>query len=201
MMQFTMNKRQQQLNNIQPPHINQYTNIKQAVRPQVPINNQQPHPQNKPEVKSMKWGESIWFLFHTLACKVKQEDFAQIRVELLNNIYAICSNLPCPACATHATEYMNKINYNKVQTKEDLKMLLFTFHNEVNKRKSFPIFSYSDLDEKYSKANTVNIIQNFMQHFQDKHKSIRMIANDFHRTRLVSVLKVWFNKNIQHFDT
>ena len=36
--------------------------------------------------------------------------------------------------------------------------------------------------------------------FQDKHKSIHMIANDMHRARLSQNLKQWFNENIQYFD-
>jgi hypothetical protein len=63
-------------------------------------------------VKKMKWGEPIWNLFHVLAEKVKEETFANIREELLNIIYTICANLPCPDCANHATTYMNNINYS-----------------------------------------------------------------------------------------
>lgn len=154
----------------------------------------------KPEFKKMKWGEPIWFLFHTLAHKVKEEHFAQIRTELLNNIYNICNNLPCPMCATHATEYMNKVNFKTISKKQDLKDLLFVFHNNVNERKGFDMFLYADLDKKYDTANTRNIIYNFINAFQDKHKSIHMIANDMYRKRLVAILKEWFNANIQYFD-
>jgi hypothetical protein len=150
--------------------------------------------------KKMKWGEPTWFLFHTLAYKVKDEYFRDIRVELLNNIYSICVNLPCPLCANHAREYMNKINFNSITNKEDLKSLLFHFHNEVNKKKNYSQFPYSELDDKYSKAITINIIQNFMGHFEEKNKSPNMISNDFHRKRLINTLKDWFNKNIQYFD-
>ena len=154
----------------------------------------------EPQPKKMKWGEPTWFLFHTLACKVKEEDFPKVRSELLGNIYNICSNLPCPVCAEHAVEYMRKINFNSIQTKRQLIDLLFNFHNEVNKKKGFPLFKYEDLDEKYSKAVTKNIIFNFMIHYQDKHKSIHMISNDLYRARQVIVLKEWFNKNFKYFE-
>ncbi len=150
--------------------------------------------------KKMKWGEPTWFLFHTLAYKVKEADFPKVRSELLGNIYNICSNLPCPICAEHAVEYMKKINFNSIQTKKQLVDLLFNFHNEVNKKKGFPLFKYEELDEKYSKAVTKNIIFNFMIHYQDKHKSIHMISNDLYRARQVIVLKEWFNKNFKYFD-
>jgi len=157
-------------------------------------------PPKEIEPKKMTWGEPIWFLFHTMAEKVKSESFSIIRKELLDTIYAICKNLPCPTCAEHASTYLNSINFNTIKTKEELKQMLFDFHNEVNQKKGFPIFSYSELNDKYSKAITVNIIQNFMIRFKDKHKSIRMIANDFHRSNLVIVLKDWFTKNIVYFD-
>jgi hypothetical protein len=103
-------------------------------------------------------------------------------------------------CASHATDYMNKINFNAIQTKEDLKRMLFTFHNEVNKRKGYPQFPYDKVDEKYSLALTSNIIRNFMVHFTDRTRSIKLLAGDLHRAQLSEVLKKWFNDNIQCFD-
>lgn len=171
------------------------------VLPQIPIKKEEViivPPENK-NTKSMKWGQPIWFFFHTLAEKIKEESFKKIRAELLNIIYTVCVNLPCPTCASHATEYMNNINFNTIQTKEQLKEMLYVFHNSVNKRKNFPLFPRENLEEKYSKANTINIIQNFMIHFSDRHASIHMIANDMHRQRITKKLKDWMNINIHHF--
>lgn len=149
--------------------------------------------------KKMKWGEPTWFLFHTLAEKVKDEDFQYIRLELLNIIVTICKNLPCPDCANHASEYMKKVDFNSIRKKQDLKLMLFKFHNVVNQKKHFPMFSIDELDSKYSNANLVNIIHTFMFYFQDKSHSIRMIANDLYRSRVADQLKIWFNNNIQYF--
>jgi hypothetical protein len=150
--------------------------------------------------KKMKWGEPTWFLFHTMAHKVKDEHFDDMKLSILTIITSICNNLPCPNCANHASEYMRRVNYNSIRTKQDLKNLFFQFHNEVNLKKGFPLFPIEQLDEKYSKAVTKNIIQHFMIFFQDKHKSIHMIANDMHRARLSQNFKQWFNENIQNFD-
>jgi len=152
-------------------------------------------------VKKMRWGEPTWFLFHTLAHKIKDDVFDEKKLDLLNTISMICSTLPCPNCANHATEYMKQINFYSIRTKQDLKNMLFQFHNVVNQRKNFPLFSINDLDTKYSAANTLKIIQNFMYFFQDKHFSIRMIANDMYRAKIIENLKTWFNENIQYFDT
>lgn len=150
--------------------------------------------------KPMKWGQPIWFLFHTLSHKVKDDTFPKIRKELLNHFYNICNNLPCPTCASHAVDYLNKINFNAIQTKNDLKNLFFTFHNSVNQRKGLPIFPYTELEEKYDKAITKNIIYYFINAYQDKHKSVHMIANDMYRARQILILKEWFNSNIHYFD-
>lgn len=150
--------------------------------------------------KPMKWGEPTWFLFHTLAEKVKPEYFMDIRVELLNIIYTICTNLPCPDCAKHASEYMNSLNFNTIASKKDLQIMLFNFHNEVNRRKRFPEFPIEELNAKYSKANTVNIIHNFMPYFEDRAGSMRLIADNLHRSRVALQLKSWFNKNIGCFE-
>lgn len=153
-----------------------------------------------PTVKKVKWGEPTWFLFHTLSVKIKESDFLRIRRELLNNIYAICINLPCPDCANHAKIYLDNINFNAIQTKEDFKMLMHRFHNEVNRRKGYPAFPYEEVVEKYSLAITTNIIRNFMAHFSDRNRSIKLLATDLHRTRLCATLKEWFNANIHSFD-
>ena len=149
--------------------------------------------------KKMKWGEPTWFLFHTLAEKVKEDQFPRIRAELLNIIHMICINLPCPMCAQHATEYMNGINFNAIQTKQQLKRMLFVFHNEVNKRKGVPLFPETELDAKYSTANLIPILQKFIHHFEDKHYGYRMMSSDFSRTNASANIKTWLAKNINSF--
>ena len=149
--------------------------------------------------KKVKWGEPTWFLFHTLSVKIKENEFQKIRVDLLNQIYSICTNLPCPDCANHAKTYLDGINFNAIQTKEDFKKMLHAFHNEVNKRKGYAYFPYEQLNEKYSLAITSNIIQNFMTHFSDRNRSIKLLATDLFRARLCISLKEWFNQNIHLF--
>ena len=153
---------------------------------------------NNPE--KIKWGPATWLLLHTLAYKVKDEYFLLIRNELLNNIVSICKNLPCPKCSTHASEYLSKINMNSIVTKSDLINFLFKFHNDVNIRTNSPQFPYEELANKYSKANTINIIQNFFVFFQDKTFNVSTITNKMHRERLIESLKFWFKTNLQLFD-
>jgi hypothetical protein len=149
--------------------------------------------------KKMSWGEPTWALFHVLAEKVKDKEFERIRLELLEVIYMICSNLPCPDCANHAAMYLNDIRYKNIQTKEQLKNMLWTFHNVVNKKKNFPQFPRDQLETKYAAYPLIPVLHAFMVKFQDKHRSIRMISDDFHRSKIAGKLKGWFNDHISSF--
>lgn len=149
--------------------------------------------------KKVLWGQPIWFLFHTLAEKVLLDSFASVSQGLLQLIYSISTNLPCPTCTSHAKEYLDKINFNAIQSKDQLKQMLHKFHNTVNEKKGYPFFSYEETNEKYSKAITVNIIHNFISQFEKKNKSIRLIADDLHRQGMTRKLRTWFNDNISHF--
>ena len=156
---------------------------------------------NSEKPKKMKWGEPTWFFMHTMAQKVKPEHFQQIRQGFLSQINNICRNLPCPDCAAHASQYLDKSNFNRIQTKDELILFLYDFHNSVNVRKGIPNFPKEELYDKYSKANTTNIINYFLFHFADKSKSIRMISNDMYRMRIINLLKEWLNSNLQYFDS
>jgi len=167
------------------------TSLKQAINPQdtsavVP--------------KKVLWGPPTWFLLHTLSCKIYEDRFAALSNDILKLIYMICTNLPCPDCANHAKTYLDGINFNAIQTKEDLKKMLFNFHNTVNQRKGYPIFSYTDYTTKYSKAITTNIIENFMHYFSDRTRSPKLMASDFQRTHIVKYLRTWFQSNLSKFS-
>jgi len=163
--------------------------------PPKPIIKEEPKPSAK-----MKWGQPTWYVLHCLAEKVKEEAFPSIRQELLNIIYMICANLPCPDCATHASEYLKTINYKMIQTKEQLKNMLYSFHNTVNAKKNMPIFPRDELEIKYKNMDFISTVYTFMGHFQDKHKSVRMIANDFYRSRIAEQIKIWLKNNLINFN-
>lgn len=148
---------------------------------------------------TMKWGKPTWFLLHTLAEKVNEDNFPTLRKDLLDIVYSICTNLPCPDCANHAKIYLDGINFNTIQTKQDLKMMLFIFHNSVNIRKGYSIFTKEELDTKYASAITSNIIQNFMSYYLVKNAAPQMIANDMFRRRIMMKVQDWFNNNMAYF--
>ena len=148
--------------------------------------------------KKVKWGEPFWNLFHVLAEHIKESEFSRLRAGLLNLIYLICSNLPCPDCTNHAVHYLNGINFNTIRNKEDLKIMMFNFHNAVNARKGYPIYPIDKMD-KYKMANVVVVINTFMSHFLAKNKSFHLIADDMQRRQISVSVKEWFQTNIGAF--
>jgi hypothetical protein len=153
-----------------------------------------------PPKKKMIWGEPTWFFLHTMAQKIKPEHFHTVRQGLLQQINAICRNLPCPDCSAHAGHYLDNSNFNAIQTKDQLITFLYDFHNSVNLRKNIPLFPKSELMAKYSAANTANIIQYFLIRFADKSASIKMIANDMYRKRVLLSIKDWLMQNLEYFE-
>ncbi len=158
-----------------------------------------PPPPEEPPKKIMLWGAPTWFFLHTVAEKVRPESFPIIRNELLKHIYNVCTNLPCPFCAKHAKMYLDSINFNMITTKEELKLMLFVFHNVVNAKKNNPIFLIEDLDAKYSLANMPRIFNHFIIHFNDTYRAPGMIADDLFRRQLSKTLIEWFSQNSIHF--
>ena len=135
-----------------------------------------------------------------MAQKIKEPYFPQIKNEFLNIIYIICINLPCPTCAEHAKKYMESIRYQTIQSKQQLKDMLFEFHNSVNQRKGVALFPYSQLDAKYNAAISSNILRNFMFHFKDKSHNLRMISQEMYRNMVVKQVTNWFSNNSMYFD-
>jgi len=156
-----------------------------------------PEPTQK---KLMVWGEPTWIFLHTIAEKVKNDSFDKIRIELLKNIYTICCNLPCPTCSQHAKQHLDSINFNIISTKEQLKQVLYAFHNSVNVRKNISLFPLEQLDTKYSTAVTSRIFNNFIVHFNDTYRSPGMIADDLYRKQISNGLVEWFRINSIHFN-
>jgi hypothetical protein len=98
------------------------------------------------------WGNNIWTLFHGLSCKIKEDKFLYHRDRLIYIIKNICATLPCPDCSKDATQLLNNTNFNNIKTKEDFKLFIFNFHNNVNKKLKKPHYEYSNLD-KYNSVN------------------------------------------------
>ena len=166
--------------------------------PTVSSNNQDPDPPNS---VLMKWGAPTWSLFHVLAEKTKPELFSTIRNELIDIIVLIATNLPCPNCSGHATQYLKRVNLNAIQTQDQLRYFLFLFHNSVNERKHVPLYEFEELSTRYSLVNTADTIHRFMYFYEGKYtRTNHLVAQGFARANITRRLKDWFDKNINVFN-
>ena len=210
-MLFTQqNKKNANIETVKPPRLkNPFVSINK------PLN---PNPTSKPRLlrktwmqsqvaeekpnehkKEMTWGKATWFLFHSLAEKVKEERFLEVKKELCNNVYRICNCLPCEICRKHAIEYMRNINFDNIKTKTDFKKMLFNFHNVVNKNKNYHIFKYEDLDEKYSKSNLSKLINNFF-YYMSISRNKTSPSSDMQNSMIINGFRSWINSNISYFN-
>jgi len=144
-----------------------------------------------------KWGPPVWTLFHTLAEKITDTGYQQIGMQLFYNIYRICSSLPCPDCAYHATRFLGKITPAKLKNKTDLKNILYVFHNIVNIKKNKPTFHTSNM-EIYKSKNLNYVYGNFIQVYNTR-GNMKLLAESFQRQRVLGEFKKWFFSNYRHF--
>lgn len=150
-------------------------------------------------MSNLLWGQSTWFLFHTLAEKIKDEEFNTIKLELIECIKNISSNLPCPSCREHATKLLAIQNYDQIKTKEDFKKFIFDFHNVVNKNSNKKIESIEILD-KYKLANLPNIVNYWNQCFTASGVSRTLLMDSFSRSRLKESMNLFFKNNLHRFN-
>jgi hypothetical protein len=145
-----------------------------------------------------QWGPPTWIFMHTLAEKVKEDQFPVIGQQLIANIMQICFNLPCPDCAEHSRTFWSKVKVGNIRSKTDLINLLYVFHNCVNKRKNYGPFKHESL-AVYKSTNMVNAFNRFAQNFNTK-GNMKLLTDSFHRGRLLTSLRGWLMTNIKSFE-
>jgi hypothetical protein len=145
-----------------------------------------------------KWGPAVWLLFHTMVEKIKEPDNTRLCRELFYQIKNICKFLPCPDCASHATSNLANVNISRINSKSDLKQLLFIFHNSVNIRKKKALFTISEL-EKYTRANLSAVIYNFKMNYNST-RNMKLMSETFQRTLVMSQFDQWLKINKQYLN-
>ena len=127
-----------------------------------------------------EWGNITWILFHSLAEKIKDDLFQNVKTVFIEFIKDTCINLPCPICANHATENLFKSRINSISKKSDMIEFLRQFHNLVNKKLEKPIQNKEIVLQNYKLANLVNIINRFNMIYSTKYGNFEI--NAFHRS-------------------
>jgi hypothetical protein len=147
------------------------------------------------------WGPIIWTFLHTLAEKVYESSYPELADSLFSYIYRICMVLPCPDCSNHAKRFLSNIKKESLRTKEDLRGMLFMFHNAVNRRKNKSHFPKNKLSEMYQPKNIIHAYQDFVHIYGEQSGNIRLLSDSFQRKILLKQLKKWLLQNITHFES
>jgi len=143
------------------------------------------------------WGPAVWLLFHTLAEKINVNAYPVVFPSLFNMIIQISKNLPCPECASDASNFLARVKVSDLKSKENLKGMLYVFHNMVNAKKRKPIFHYSNIGF-YGKYNLIKVINNFISQYQTK-GNMKLLTESFQRQFVINNFKVWFQKFYKAF--
>jgi hypothetical protein len=145
------------------------------------------------------WGPPTWRLMHTLAAKIREDNFHLVRDDFIQLINRICDNLPCPECRAHAMQNIRTANLRNINSKSALIDFLYTFHNRVNASTGKPIFRREDLDI-YNKYSTLKVVNAFIETYNRSQYNVRMMADAFHRSEMMKWLTSWLQRNGQHFN-
>jgi hypothetical protein len=145
------------------------------------------------------WGPPIWALFHTMAEKIKEENYTEMYPQIFNWIKQICLNLPCPDCANHASQFLKRVDLKTIRTKAELKMMLFVFHNMVNNKKGYAIYKAEDLD-KYREYRLPAVFQIFATSYNMRLGNLKLMSDSMARRQTIIGLSQWFKTNKDMFD-
>ena len=132
-------------------------------------------------MKKKVWGNAVWLLFHTLAEKIKPEFVSTELKTIVLHITNICSNLPCPDCQKHSSLIMGQAN------------------NNVNQRNKTALYPKQSLDV-YKRANTQNIIKNFIMVMTAASNNEKTMLHSFHRDIYIKNFIQYINGNINKYN-
>jgi len=147
------------------------------------------------------WGPATWLFLHTLSYKIKEEHFLEVRSDMIKCFGIICNCLPCPDCQAHAKSFTKTFNFNKIQTRNDFIVLLWDFHNSVNKKKlrrsSIVPLPYTKI---YEKAIFKNVCQNFYVKFSKPLHNQRLFFDSLGRTNTIKFIQEFIKNNQDKFN-
>lgn len=146
------------------------------------------------------WSTITWTLLHIFPKALTQDFYNQHRENILNLLYEICVNVPCPICSKHARHNLGKYNFfhksiNK--TPEDLANNIFKFHNEVNKMLGKPLFDASHL-KQYDDLDFIEVYTEWSDRYSIKGRDLRMTSHKQGVNRAKSDFIRFVNPNVQH---
>lgn len=150
-------------------------------------------------MKKVEWGPLIWKVLHCITLKIKDEEFSNERKSIIKIITNICSNLPCPQCASHATGIIRKYKLMNIKTKNDLIKFVHFMHNLVNKRLKKPNYPFENI-QHYNKYNTKEVLNEYFIKNTNAKYGEKMMLYSYHRKNFLKDFRDYFRNNISKFN-
>lgn len=142
------------------------------------------------------WGPYVWIFIHTFCERIHNDFFIKNKNTVINLLFGICKNLPCPSCTQHASSYLRNVITKRITNKDDLKRFFFDFHNDVNKRLHKDIYTDYDI---YKNLHFRNIFLNFKYAYTNNY-FLRNQLHVSHKRRLhVRSIEKFIRINIKQF--
>jgi len=147
---------------------------------------------------SKNWGTATWLFLHSFSCKVKEEHFDSIKNEMIIIFKELCQVLPCPYCQEHGKHFIATNDFSKIKTKFDYIVMIWSFHNNVNKRTGKNIYTFDRMNI-YNKSILRNVIIYFEINFMRPFNNQRLLMDSLGRDRAVKHIKTFINNNKDKF--
>ena len=122
------------------------------------------------------WGPITWMIFHSIAEKIQEDKFMNVKELFITFIKETCYNLPCPVCSSHALEILKQANIAAIHTKAEMIEFLRQFHNIVNLKLEKQIVDKSFVITYYKNVNLNAIIQHFIKVYSHKYGNYEIKA-------------------------
>tara|TARA_B100001093_G_C26770247_1_gene989799 strand:+ start:547 stop:1002 length:456 start_codon:yes stop_codon:yes gene_type:complete len=140
-------------------------------------------------MSSKEWGNITWKFFHTIAERVNESKFPEIKHIMIKIIVNTCNNLPCPECKEHASNIIKQSYTNNIKTKKHYIEFLRQLHNIVNIKLNKKIYSDEEIKNMYINENLSEILFKFKSIYSKNQIAERMITHNLRKKQfLISLL-------------
>ena len=143
------------------------------------------------------WGPATWKFIHVLCENApnNEELFIKFRETLWSQIIEFCSILPCESCSKHSYSSLSPIKANTIHSKDVLILLMYRFHNHVNKRTSSNKADEDTL-EQYKTLNLEKCFDDLQQRWKYtlQYLSIQQLKHKTLCEKNLRKMEVWLKK-------
>jgi len=98
------------------------------------------------------WGPPAWTFLHTVTYNYPENPTEDDKRNFYNFFMSLQHVLPCEKCKEHYKQNIQKYDLNNsLGSRQELVKWLIDLHNDVNRDNGKPVWSYSDVFNKYQR--------------------------------------------------